>query len=48
MTLSPEDSGWNSAGTLPGIQMAFEDINNSTEILKDYELKMLLKDTKVG
>ena len=39
--------GWNSAGTIPAIQMAIDEINNNTEILKDYHLQLLIKDSKV-
>ncbi|CAH3104404.1 unnamed protein product [Pocillopora meandrina] len=38
--------GWNSAGTIPAIQMAIDEINNNTEILKDYHLQLLIKDSK--
>lgn len=48
LSMTFEDSGWLAAGSLPAIQIAFEDVNNSTDILKDYELKMVLKDTKVS
>ncbi|XP_031556783.1 gamma-aminobutyric acid type B receptor subunit 2-like isoform X2 [Actinia tenebrosa] len=46
LSMSFEDSGWLAAGSLPGIHIAFEDINNSTDILKGYELKLVLKDTR--
>ena len=40
--------GWNSAGIIPAVQMAIDEINNNTEILKDYHLQLLLKDSQVG
>lgn len=40
--------GWNSAGIIPAVQMAIDEINNSSEILKDYHLELLIKDSQVG
>jgi gamma-aminobutyric acid type B receptor len=48
ISIDVSKGGWSSAGVLPAVQIALEDINNSTEILKDYELKMIPKDTKVS
>lgn len=39
--------GWSSEGIIPAVQMAFEDINNSTDTLKDYKLELLIHDSKV-
>ena len=47
-TVDISDGGWSSAGVLPAVEMALEDVNNSTEILRDYTLKMDWRDTKVG
>ncbi|RMX44624.1 hypothetical protein pdam_00002738 [Pocillopora damicornis] len=38
--------GWNSAGIIPAVQMAIDEINNNTEILKDYHLQLLIKDSQ--
>lgn len=40
--------GWNSAGIIPAVQMAIDEINNSSDILKDYHLELLIKDSQVG
>lgn len=40
--------GWNSAGIIPAVQMAIDEINNNSEILKDYHLELLIKDSQVG
>lgn len=40
--------GWNSAGIIPAVQMAIDEINNSSGILKDYHLELLIKDSQVG
>lgn len=39
--------GWSSAGIIPAVQMAIDDINNSSECLKDYHLELLIKDSQV-
>ena len=39
--------GWNSAGIIPAVQMAIDEINSNTEILKDYHLQLLIKDSQV-
>ena len=39
--------GWSSAGIIPAVQMAIDDINNSSEYLKDYHLELLIKDSQV-
>ncbi|XP_032222381.2 gamma-aminobutyric acid type B receptor subunit 2 isoform X2 [Nematostella vectensis] len=44
-TVDISDGGWSSAGVLPAVEMAIEDVNNST-ILQDYELHMEWRDTK--
>lgn len=38
---------WWGAGIPLAIQMAFEDINKRSDILKDYELELISRDTKV-
>jgi len=38
--------GWNSAGIIPAVQMAIDEINNSSGILKDYHLELLIKDSQ--
>lgn len=38
--------GWNSAGIIPAVQMAIDEINNDNEVLKDYHLKLLIKDSE--
>lgn len=39
--------GWNSAGIIPAVQMAFDDINNRSDILDGYRLELVIKDSKV-
>ena len=41
--LDTSRGGWNSAGIIPAVQMAFEEINNSSKVLKDYRLELLIK-----
>ncbi|XP_067038730.1 gamma-aminobutyric acid type B receptor subunit 2-like [Acropora muricata] len=38
--------GWSSAGIIPAVQMAIDDINNSSKCLKDYHLELLIKDSQ--
>lgn len=38
---------WWGAGITAAMQMAFEYINNSSDILPSYELRLLANDTKV-
>lgn len=45
--LDTSRGGWNSAGIVPAVQMAIDDINNSSEYLKDYHLELLIKDSQV-
>lgn len=40
--------GWNSAGILPAIELATKHINRQPNILKDIELRVDMKDSKVG
>ena len=40
--------GWNSAGIVPAVKLAFEDINNNSNVLRDYQLKLLIKDSQVS
>ncbi|KAK3707209.1 hypothetical protein QZH41_019563, partial [Actinostola sp. cb2023] len=44
--IDTSQGGWNSGGIVPAVQMAFEDINNTTDILKDYTLELEIKDSK--
>lgn len=46
--IDTSQGGWNSKGIIPAVEMAFEDINNSTKILQDYKLELLIKDSKVS
>lgn len=45
--LDTSRGGWNSAGIIPAVQMAIDDINNSSEYLKDYHIELLIKDSQV-
>lgn len=45
--LDTSRGGWNSAGIIPAVQMAFEEINNSSKVLRDYHLELLIKDSQV-
>ncbi|KAJ8044406.1 Gamma-aminobutyric acid type B receptor subunit 1 [Holothuria leucospilota] len=40
--------GWDGSGCLVAAELALEQINNRTDILADYELKMLWNDTQVS
>ena len=46
--LDTSRGGWNSAGIIPAVQMAIDEINNSSDILRDYHLELLIKDSQVG
>lgn len=46
--MNTSQGGWNSRGIIPAVQMAFEDINNSTKLLQDYRMELLIKDSKVS
>lgn len=48
LTVNISDGGWRSAGILPALQMAVEDVNNRSDILRDYTLKMSWRDTRVS
>lgn len=39
--------GWDGSGCLMAAELALEQINNRTDILPDYELKMVWGDTQV-
>ena len=45
--LDTNNGGWNSGGIVPAVQMAIDEINNSSAILKDYRLELLIKDSQV-
>ncbi len=38
---------WDGRGCIPAIEMAFDDINARTDILPQYELRLIWNDTKV-
>lgn len=40
--------GWDGSGCLVAAELALEQINNRTDILANYELKMLWNDTQVS
>ncbi|ELT89459.1 hypothetical protein CAPTEDRAFT_22458, partial [Capitella teleta] len=46
-SISVETSGWNSAGCVPGIEIAIADLNDRDDILAGYELVVDMKDTRV-
>ena len=39
--------GWNSAGIIPAVQMAIDEINNNSDVLRNYHLELLIKDSQV-
>ena len=39
---------WDGSGILPAVEMALEHINERTDILAEYELKMIWNDTQVS
>ena len=45
--LDTSRGGWNSAGIVPAVQMAIDEINNSSDYLRDYHLELLIKDSQV-
>ncbi|XP_031551321.1 gamma-aminobutyric acid type B receptor subunit 1-like [Actinia tenebrosa] len=45
-TVDTSGGGWNSAGAIPAIEMAVEDVNNNSSILTNYSLRMSWRDTK--
>jgi hypothetical protein len=42
------DGGWSSAGCIPAIDMALRDVNTRTDVLDEYELGWVMKDTRVN
>lgn len=40
--------GWSSAGIIPAIQMAIDDVNDRPDILAGYQLIVHMRDSKVG
>lgn len=40
--------GWDGSGCLVSAELALDQINNRSDILPDYELKMIWNDTKVS
>ena len=40
--------GWSSAGCIPAIEMALEDVNQRQDILQDYHLHVDIKDSQVS
>ncbi len=47
-TYEGPNAGWDASGCVPAIEMAFDDINARTDILKQYELRPIWNDTKVS
>ncbi|KAK2163462.1 hypothetical protein LSH36_79g07008 [Paralvinella palmiformis] len=45
-SLTVSTNGWSSAGVIPALQMAIHDINKRKDILLEYELFLLIKDSK--
>ena len=43
----PFGGGWDGSGVIPAVEMAFDHINGREDVLQDYELKMVWKDTQV-
>ena len=39
--------GWSTAGVIPAFEMALHHVNNNPNILTDYELKYVWRDSKV-
>ena len=39
---------WDGSGILPAVEMALNQINERTDILPEYELKMVWNDTRVS
>ena len=41
------DGGWSTAAVMPALEMALDHINNDSNILTDYQLKFVWRDSKV-
>ena len=41
------DGGWSTAGVIPALEMALDHVNNDSNILGDYQLKYVWRDSKV-
>ena len=41
------DGGWSTAAVIPVLEMALDHINNNPNILRDYQLKYVWRDSKV-
>ena len=46
--IDTSQGGWNSGAIIPAVKMAFEDINNMTNVLPGYRLELLIRDVKVS
>lgn len=42
-----KDGGWSSAALIPALEMALDHVNNDSNILVDYQLKYVWRDSKV-
>lgn len=42
-----KDGFWDGSGILPAAEMAITDVNDKTDILVDYELRMVWNNSKV-
>ena len=43
-----ENPSFSAEGTLPAMELAIDDINNNSDLLKNYNLSLIITDTKVG
>ena len=42
-----KDGAWSSAALIPILEMALDHVNNNSNILADYQLKFVWRDSKV-
>ena len=42
------NGGWSTAAVIPILEMALDHINNDSNILRDYQLKYVWRDSKVN
>ena len=43
-----DEGGWSSAGCIPAIDMALDDVNGREDILTNYKLEWTMHDTRVS
>ena len=43
-----KDGAWSSAALVPALEMALDHVNNDSNILADYQLKYVWRDSKVS